>query len=64
MTTCPTHPAIELPHMFTCPLCAQEARTAVYAKQRAESAASMPTALQPPPRPTQGDVTGLSGGEP
>lgn len=59
MTQCPIHPAISLPHMFTCPLCAQEARTAAYARQRVESAARMPAALQPPLRPAtkpSGDV--------
>lgn len=32
---CPEHPEIELPHMLTCPLCAQEARRRAYEVQKA-----------------------------
>lgn len=48
---CPHHPQIGLPHMFTCPLCAQEARRKAYIAQLAEVAAKMAKPAQQPPRP-------------
>lgn len=48
---CEAHPSIELPHMLTCPLCAQEARTAAYAIQRAKMERLMARAAQAAPDP-------------
>jgi hypothetical protein len=44
--SCPTHPRVILPHMLTCPLCAQEGRRAAYARQRVEMAARVAEAVQ------------------
>lgn len=33
---CPAHPAIQLAAQITCPLCAQDARRASYARQKAD----------------------------
>lgn len=49
--TCPEHPEIELPHMITCPLCAQEARRRAYLAQLRSVARQMADAAQRPPRP-------------
>lgn len=48
---CETHPMIELPHMITCPLCAQEARRRAYLAQLAAVAKQMADAAQTAPEP-------------
>lgn len=48
---CPEHPEITLPHMLTCPLCAQAQRRQAYLAQLAQVARQMADAAQPLPRP-------------
>lgn len=48
---CEAHPSIELPHMLTCPLCAQEARWQAYEAQRVIGMATLAKAAQRLPGP-------------